>query len=70
MFEELQHEGENIAPTSHDKVMRFISTPLSFEKAELMTNQFREEVDRVPNTDLKNRLQEYIPEYKPYTGDQ
>jgi len=29
LFEELSHKGENITPTNHPKIMRFVSQPQS-----------------------------------------
>ncbi len=66
LYEELSHGGENITPTLHPKIMRFVSSPASFQDLE---PQLRELADRIhvaaPN-ELKLLLQKVIPEYQPF----
>ncbi|MDB6027486.1 MAG: hypothetical protein JWM68_3709 [Verrucomicrobiales bacterium] len=68
LFEELQHTGENLAPTNHPKILRFISEPLSFES---ITDQFaklRKCLHALEPNELKLLIQAIIPEYRPFLG--
>lgn len=66
LYEELNHTSENLAPTDHPKIMRFISTPLPLDP-------LRNELDRMlaeaPGMDpqrVKSAIKELVPEYEPY----
>ena len=65
LFEELQHEGEDMAPTQHPKIMRFLSEPKNLEDAERMIRSLTKEIDEASGSDLKQRLKQFIPEYQP-----
>ena len=70
MFEELQHDGENMKPTSHHKIMKFIAPPSSFGQAEGMVEDLSRQLD-IENSDLiREKLKQYIPEYSPYSASQ
>ena len=65
LFEELQHEGEDMATTQHPKIMRFLSEPKNLEDAEKMIQSLTKEIDEASGSDLKQRLKQFIPEYQP-----
>jgi FlaA1/EpsC-like NDP-sugar epimerase len=70
MFEELQHNGENMEPTGHHKIMKFIAPPSSFEQAEGMVEDLSRQLD-IENSDLiREKLKQYIPEYSPCSASQ
>ncbi len=66
LFEELSHKGENITPTNHPKIMRFVAEPMPFEQvaAHFATLSARLH-DAEPNQ-LKLLLKQAVPEYQPY----
>jgi len=53
LFEELQHEGEDMALTQHPKIMRFLSEPKNLEDAEKMIQSLTKEIDEASGSDLK-----------------
>jgi FlaA1/EpsC-like NDP-sugar epimerase len=66
LFEELSHQGENILPTTHPKIMRFVSQPRALDPLQKeLQNLFANVQDIDPN-ELKLTLQRLIPEYRPY----
>jgi FlaA1/EpsC-like NDP-sugar epimerase len=66
LFEELSYQGENILPTTHPKIMRFVSQPRALDPLQKeLQNLFANVQDIDPN-ELKLTLQRLIPEYRPY----
>lgn len=44
LFEELSHKGENITPTNHPKIMRFVSEPLPLKEVRAHLTQLTEQM--------------------------
>jgi FlaA1/EpsC-like NDP-sugar epimerase len=66
LFEELSHHGENIAPTKHSKITRFVSQPQPIEAVRrTILDLSKEAYVKEPN-ELKLQLKKAIPEYHPY----
>ncbi len=66
LFEELSHHGENIAPTKHAKIMRFVSQAKPVEEVRrTIVELSRDSYAKEPN-ELKVQLKKAIPEYHPY----
>ncbi len=66
LFEELSHKGENISPTTHPKIMRFVSEPQPLAAVkELMTN-LESRLHIGEGEELKILLRNGVPEYQPY----
>jgi FlaA1/EpsC-like NDP-sugar epimerase len=66
LFEELQHHGENLAPTNHPKILRFISEPLPLH---WLCNQFSRLQGCLHDAEphhLKLMIQAIVPEYRPF----
>jgi len=66
LYEELNHTSENLEPTDHPKIMRFISTPLPLE---LLRNELDRMLAEAPGMDpqsVKSALKRIVPEYEPY----
>jgi FlaA1/EpsC-like NDP-sugar epimerase len=66
LYEELNHTTENMAPTSHPKVMRFTGQPASLaalrpELEALLSQRGRVEMDA-----FKQAIQRLVPEYVPH----
>ena len=66
LFEELSHVGENITPTSHPKIMRFVSQPSDLARVEKQFAEVTEDLHSIEPNQLKMRLKKAVPEYMPY----
>ena len=66
LFEELSHQGENITPTSHPKIMRFVTEPPTYATVKAMYAEITEQMHDLEPNQLKQRLKKAIPEYRPY----
>lgn len=66
LFEELSHVGENIAPTLHPKILRFVSQPMVLEKLTPILDQLADQIHNAAPNDLKLALQKVVPEYRPF----
>ena len=66
LFEELSHQGENITPTKHAKIMRFVCQAQPVDAVRKMILELsRDAYAKEPN-ELKIQLKKAIPEYQPY----
>jgi FlaA1/EpsC-like NDP-sugar epimerase len=66
LFEELSHKGENIAPTAHPKIMRFVTKPQSMEEVRQVLECLRARVHVAEPDELKMLIKSGVPEYQPY----
>lgn len=66
LFEEIQHKAENLAPTNHPKILRFVSDPLPFDNILEYFGQLRNCLYDLEPRDLKLFLKAIVPEYTPY----
>lgn len=66
LFEELSHTGENITPTNHPKIMRFVSAPMAMPKVKGVFERLSNDLHQVEPVQLKKLIAEAVPEYKPY----
>ncbi len=66
LFEELSHYGENIAATTHPKIMSFICSPMPIEEARKMFDELLEDIHKMEIGAVKLRLKKSLPEYRPY----
>lgn len=66
LFEELNHESENVLPTNHPKIMRFVSQPLPLKHVREVLQQLSQHVNEAESNQLKLLLKETVPEYQPY----
>jgi FlaA1/EpsC-like NDP-sugar epimerase len=65
LFEELSHEGENFVPTTHVKIFRFISQPVSLTKIREMLLNLQRNLHEAEPDALKLLLHEAVPDYSP-----
>lgn len=70
LFEELQHQAENLAPTNHPKILRFISEPHAFDWVTDQFSKLHHCLHALEPNELKLLLKAIIPEYHPFLGDQ
>lgn len=66
LFEELSHKGENITPTSHAKIMRFVSEPLPLGQVKELYGSLQTRLHVGEGEELKHLLKKGVPEYQPY----
>ena len=66
LFEELSHKGENINPTTHPKIMRFITDPEPLPQVRSFLDQLRLELHTAEPDQIKLLLKKALPEYEPY----
>ncbi len=67
LYEELQHTGEEYAPTAHPGIRRFVATPPTAESAQAMRRELAALVAKGADTqELKRALKRFVPEYTPY----
>ena len=65
LFEELQHQGESFAPTSHSRITRFLSQPLNWQEMDDFLARIRELV-HADRERCKLGIKGLVPEYVPY----
>jgi len=65
LFEELRHEGESFAATSHPRIARFLSSPLPHAQLEGLLARLRE-LGCADRDSCKLGMSELVPEYTPY----
>jgi FlaA1/EpsC-like NDP-sugar epimerase len=68
LFEELSYAGENITPTGHPKIMRFVCEPLPLAHAHGLLQELVNSLDHSEPDLLKLALQKTVPEYQPQFG--
>jgi FlaA1/EpsC-like NDP-sugar epimerase len=68
LFEELSHKGENLKPTDHPKVLRFVADPLPLSFVKTAIQEFVNVINDAKPEQVKAMLKALIPEYKPF-GD-
>lgn len=66
LFEELSHRGENITPTNHPKILRFVSEPLPLKHVREILEELSRELYSAEPGKLKQLLKKAVPEYQPY----
>lgn len=65
LYEELSYASENTAPTTHPKILRFISRPVPFHVIKRYLRVLSEGLHTVGPDDLKLQLKSFLPEYRP-----
>ena len=66
LFEELSHQGENIKPTNHPKIMRFVAQPLPLDEVRRTLQELTADMHKIEPNQLKLRIKKAVPEYQPY----
>ncbi len=66
LFEELQHTDENTKSTEHEKIFCFVSDSRKLEEVEAIFDGLWPILHSVEPAELKLKLKEAVPEYKPY----
>ncbi len=66
LYEELSHHNENHQPTSHPKVMRFVSQARPLAEIQAAFAALESQIHSTERNQLKQRIKELVPEYHPY----
>lgn len=66
LFEEITHNSENLVPTDHPKIMRFVGEPLPFEQLRQGLLNIHEKAATMDPNQVKLEIQKLVPEYQPY----
>jgi FlaA1/EpsC-like NDP-sugar epimerase len=66
LFEELSHSGESFVPTTHPKILRFVSSPVDLGQMQKILNRLRADLFKLDSDQLKLLLKEAVPEYDPH----
>lgn len=66
LFEELSYQGENITPTTHPKIMRFVCQPQPMDEIRQILKEMSDDLHDAEPNQLKLLLKRAVPEYQPY----
>jgi FlaA1/EpsC-like NDP-sugar epimerase len=66
LFEEINHNTENMVSTDHPKIMRFVGEPLPFETLRLGLLNVHEKAASMDANQVKLEIQKLVPEYRPF----
>lgn len=66
LFEELNHNDENLVPTEHVKILRFTAAPSDLAKLEARLDELKDRVRNLSPTEIKIALRTLVPEYQPF----
>ncbi len=66
LYEEISYKGEDLCPTNHPKIMRFISQPRMLETVRSQLRELTAELNKNEKENLKLLLKKIVPEYKPF----
>jgi FlaA1/EpsC-like NDP-sugar epimerase len=68
LFEEISHCGERFVPTTHPKILRFVSSPEDLDQMRITLNRLRAKLFQLEPDQLKLLLKEAVPEYEPHVN--
>lgn len=66
LFEEISHRGESFVPTTHPKILRFVSSNLDLREIQKTLERLRASLFQIEPDQLKLLLKEAVPEYDPH----
>jgi FlaA1/EpsC-like NDP-sugar epimerase len=66
LFEEINHNTEDMEPTEHPKIMRFVGEPLPLETIRQGLLEIHGKAPTMDANQIKLEIQKLVPEYKPY----
>ena len=66
LFEELSHKGENVTPTTHPKIMRFVCDGQSLTGVKDLFVNLENRIHSAEVEELKLMIKSGVPEYQPY----
>jgi FlaA1/EpsC-like NDP-sugar epimerase len=66
LYEELTHVSEEVVPTGHQKILRFIVKPSNLENIQNGIMKLEKDAHWMKPDDVKTALKMLVPEYAPY----
>ncbi|MHC1767828.1 MAG: polysaccharide biosynthesis protein [Verrucomicrobiia bacterium] len=66
LFEELSYKGENITPTTHPKILRFVTEPRALDEVQQDFEELAKNLHEMEPNQFKMVLKRIVPEYQPY----
>jgi FlaA1/EpsC-like NDP-sugar epimerase len=66
LFEEIAYRDENLTPTSHPKIRRFLSQPADLGQVRETLQRLRANLHQTEADQFKRLLQQSVPEYSPH----
>lgn len=66
LYEETRHISENLVPTEHPKILRFVGEPPPYEALVQGLLTIHERATSLDANRVKMEIQKLVPEYKPY----
>lgn len=66
LYEELSHKAENLRPTDHPKILRFVTDPLPLNFVKSAIEDFVRCLNSARPSEIKAMLKALIPEYRPF----
>lgn len=66
LFEELSYKGENITPTNHPKILRFVCEPKPMKDVRKHLDLLAAHLHDAEANQLKLMLKDAVPEYQPF----
>ncbi len=66
LFEEINHNTENMGPTEHPRIMRFVGEPLPLETIRQGLLAIHAKAPGMDANQVKLEIQKLVPEYQPY----
>lgn len=68
-YEELQHLGETLHPTTHPRILRFIGGSEASDLVDGMEQRLSNQLQDGDSSAMKQLLKEMLPEYKPHLDE-
>ena len=68
LYEEVQHLSEELKPTEHPRVLRFVAQSESTKPISSMKDTLNVAIASHDNSVIKQAMREFVPEYKVF-GD-
>jgi FlaA1/EpsC-like NDP-sugar epimerase len=68
-FEEVQHLGETLHPTTHPRILRFIGSNEASDRVNDMEQRLRSQINEHDSSGMKQLLKEMLPEYQPHLSE-
>ena len=65
LYEEISHQGESFVPTSHPKILRFVSSPEDSAQIQQTLRELRSNLCQGDPNQIKRMLKLAVPEYGP-----
>lgn len=69
LFEEVQHLNESLSETAHPRVRRYLPNQPELNSLAVVRAELEAVIARSDAAQLKRAIQQFVPEYQPYLGE-